>query len=196
MLCQMVLAMVVTFALVLQMQMLIDTGKPAGDFKNVSPEKRPIWIEYPIVHPRQPECICFDLTDFPPTPLDKFELQLLAYEQPTVVANSPSKIGLVKVNQSFGTDDLVLVVEVTPRYPRRTFPYAVSGRVVLDFTVNAEGRVENIEILSESPRGGGFAGTAIKALEKSRFKPRYENGNPVATDHVIHTFNFDIDKKT
>lgn len=68
---------------------------------------------------------------------------------------------------------------VAPKYPRSAERRGISGWVDVIFTVNAEGRVEDIAIRDSDP-GDTFVTAAEKAVEKWEFEPVVENGAPVS----------------
>ncbi len=68
---------------------------------------------------------------------------------------------------------------VAPKYPRSAERRGISGWVDMIFTVNAEGRVEDISVRDSDP-GDTFVTAAEKAVEKWEFEPIVENGSPVS----------------
>ncbi len=67
---------------------------------------------------------------------------------------------------------------VMPEYPRLAQRRSITGFVDVSFTVTAEGRVENIGILTSEP-GDEFDEAATDAVAQWRFEPPLENGVPV-----------------
>ena len=65
-------------------------------------------------------------------------------------------------------------------YPRRALERNRGGKVVLALSISAEGRVESVELKSESPSGYGFARVAQKHAWDLSFYPATRNGVPVA----------------
>ncbi|MGY0216728.1 energy transducer TonB [Endozoicomonadaceae bacterium StTr2] len=68
----------------------------------------------------------------------------------------------------------------SPMYPRKAAQKGLTGTVVFQFTVNTKGRVTDIQILKEKPRGKGFGKAIKKAALKWKFKPAMEDGKAVA----------------
>jgi protein TonB len=69
--------------------------------------------------------------------------------------------------------------------PRPVFPYharrrGIEGYVDIQFTVNAQGTVEDAQTLAASP-SGIFENEALRAIRRWRFKPGIRNGKPVAS---------------
>ena len=87
-------------------------------------------------------------------------------------------------------EDIFMVVEQEPEiiggqealYDELTYPSAckragIEGRVVLQFVVNTDGSVQDVDVLRGI--GGGCDKAAVKALKEIRFKPGRQQGNPV-----------------
>ncbi len=75
--------------------------------------------------------------------------------------------------------------------PRGSEPGLIDGRVVATYTVNAQGRAENIEIIESYPEGRKDT-TVRRTLREMRFRPRFEDGEPVASDHQRYSFLFGV----
>lgn len=93
-------------------------------------------------------------------------------------------------------DSVLMVAEVMPeiigglqelysniRYPRQATIQGIEGRVIIQFIVTAEGRVENPTILRDI--GGGCGEAAIEALRNVRFTPATQNGQPVSVYYSL-----------
>ena len=91
-----------------------------------------------------------------------------------------------------GTDtDAVPLVRVNPRYPARAEARAVEGWVYLRFTVTERGTTADIEVLDSDPKGY-FERAAKSAVERYKYKPRLENGVPVARPGVEIVISFEL----
>ncbi|HTJ62851.1 MAG TPA: energy transducer TonB [Alphaproteobacteria bacterium] len=66
---------------------------------------------------------------------------------------------------------------------------SVEGYVDFEFTVTAEGKVENPKVTAEEPKGYGFADSATKVFPQWRFQPEMVDGKPVATQ-AFYRFTF------
>jgi protein TonB len=80
---------------------------------------------------------------------------------------------------------------VDPRYPRRAQSRAVEGWVHLRFTVTPEGTTRDIVILDADPPNY-FEKSAINAVKKYKYKPRFENGVPVEQEGVELVLSFEL----
>jgi protein TonB len=85
----------------------------------------------------------------------------------------------------------VPLVRVDPRYPRRAQSRAVEGWVHLRFTVTPEGTTRDIVILDADPPNY-FEKSAINAVKKYKYKPRFENGVPVEQEGVELVLSFEL----
>lgn len=85
------------------------------------------------------------------------------------------------------------VSEVAPEYPVSAFKRGHTGWAVVKYTVNEEGRAENLEIVSSEP-ARVFDRAAIKAIAQTRFEVTTESGQPVTVDNQFKKFVFEIDK--
>ncbi len=77
------------------------------------------------------------------------------------------------------TREVVAVATPRPAYPLRAQRLGLSGRVVVEFTVTEEGRVRDPRIVSAEPPGV-FDRAVLRGVRRWRFKPRVEQGRPVA----------------
>lgn len=67
-----------------------------------------------------------------------------------------------------------------PDFPRKALEREVSGEVTLRFTVTAQGKVANLIVVNEAPKGYAFAKAALKAVEAWTFQPQTIDGIAVA----------------
>jgi TonB family protein len=69
--------------------------------------------------------------------------------------------------------------EVPPRFPGRAQREGIAGRVELMLVVETNGSVSNIQLVTEEPKGFGFAKEAMAAMSQFKFKPSVREGVPV-----------------
>ena len=79
---------------------------------------------------------------------------------------------------------------VPPVYPRGAQRRNISGAVELEFTVDTNGAVTDIQVLSSVP-GDTFNQAAMDAVKKWRFEPVVENGRPVGKRTAVR-LSFDL----
>lgn len=115
----------------------------------------------------------------PPLPPSSLNLSGLSVALPTFNVRPRFKgVGLEKLELG-ETREAVAVSTPRPMYPTRAQRMKINGKVKVEFTVTPEGRVADIAILGAEPRGI-FERTVLKGVARWRFKPRLENGKPVA----------------
>ena len=79
-----------------------------------------------------------------------------------------------------GSGGPVPLATFQPQMPRKAAKSGLEkGMVLLEFTVNARGGVEDIKILKENPRRLGLGRAAKKTVAKWTFKPKQVDGKPV-----------------
>lgn len=92
------------------------------------------------------------------------------------------------------------IYRIPPRYPRSAASQGIEGWVVLEFTVDEQGFVRNpVAIDSEFSKNDrparterAMINTAIDAVNKFRYAPRFEDGEAVATHGVKNRFSFEL----
>lgn len=75
--------------------------------------------------------------------------------------------------------DVIPIVRIEPQYPREALIEGISGWVDIEFTIEADGSVSDPKIIASNPRRM-FDQNAVRAIYKWKFKPRIEDGKPVA----------------
>jgi len=77
------------------------------------------------------------------------------------------------------TSPPAVVSQVQPAYPAEVGDTRLSGNVVIEFTVDEEGRVQDMRVVTSTHRA--FEKAALAALREWRFEPGVRNGRPVKT---------------
>ena len=89
--------------------------------------------------------------------------------------------------------DIQPIVRVAPRYPLRAAENGTEGWILLEFTVNATGAVENPVVLESDPPNT-FNEAATRAVLRWKYKPIVVDGKPVAwKTQVVLTFELEKD---
>jgi TonB family protein len=70
--------------------------------------------------------------------------------------------------------------EPMPRVPRAIAEAEISAAATLQWCVDAQGRVYNMQIVSESPTGMGMGAAAAQAITSLRFSPALIDQQPVS----------------
>jgi len=74
--------------------------------------------------------------------------------------------------------DVIPLVRIEPRYPRRAMRRKIEGYVVMEFAIRPDGSVENTKVIEAQP-AGVFEEAAERAILRWKFKPKLVDGNPV-----------------
>ena len=191
-------ASIVTFSLYWLMAELVATGREAlteategrlVDFVRVKQEQE-LNIDKP--KPKKPPK--------PETPPPDAPVPQQSSQTPDAGAVDIGHIAVdadVAVDAGFGLSasdgEYLPIVKVAPVYPRRAAARGTEGYVVLSFTVNETGAVVD-PIVVESVPPGVFDRAAIRAALKFKYKPRVEDGKPVAVQGVEHLITFQLEK--
>ncbi len=77
-----------------------------------------------------------------------------------------------------GDGELIPLVKIAPRYPRKAALAGKEGWVKLEFTVTELGTVKDVRVIASKPRRI-FDRAAKQAILKWKFKPRIVDGKPV-----------------
>lgn len=79
-----------------------------------------------------------------------------------------------------------------PSYPRDALRRREEGFVVVEFTVNALGRTEDINVVESEPRGT-FDREALRAVGRWEFEPALRDGRAVP-QRIRHTIEFTLEQ--
>ena len=102
--------------------------------------------------------------------------------------------GLTLSKNDLASDgDYLPIVKVEPVYPRRAQERGIEGYVLLSFTVSPTGAVVDPVVIESEPKGV-FDEAASRAVLRFKYKPRVENGKPIAVSGVQHVLTFAIEK--
>lgn len=92
-----------------------------------------------------------------------------------------------------GDGELIPLVKIAPRYPRKAALAGKEGWVKVEFTVTELGTVTDVDVLDSKPRRL-FDRAAKKAILKWKFKPRIVDGKPVPR-RAVQTIEFKLAKE-
>jgi TonB family protein len=101
-----------------------------------------------------------------------------------LMAISPSlpKPTLETVKVSQGVSQGLLIKRVQPKYPQTALAVHTEGAVQIEATINKEGSVTNVRVLSGN---AVLAHAAVEAVRQWRYKPYYLDGQPVEIETQI-----------
>jgi TonB family protein len=95
------------------------------------------------------------------------------------------------VNWARGTTIPKVLQRVEPRYPAEAGDTRVSGTVVLQVVIQADGTPKIVKVVK--PLGLGFTENAIEAIQQWKFQPAAENGRPVSVSVNVE-INFALEQ--
>jgi len=101
-------------------------------------------------------------------------------------SSSVPKPSLATIRISQGVSQGLLIKRVQPKYPPAALAVRAQGAVQIEATINKEGNVTNLKVLSGDPV---LSRAALEAVRQWRYKPYYLDGEPVEIQTQI-TVNF------
>ncbi|MFZ0798681.1 MAG: TonB family protein, partial [Terriglobales bacterium] len=107
----------------------------------------------------------------------------------SAAASTLPKPSLATTKISQGVSQGLLIKRVQPKYPQAALAMHAQGAVQIEATINKEGNVTNLKVLSGDPI---LAHAALEAVRQWRYKPYYLDGEPVEIQTQI-TVNFKAD---
>lgn len=114
---------------------------------------------------------------------------LTAAPSAPAAAPAPASAAVEAAGNPGGPEQEVMPLnDVRPEYPYRARQQGIEGHIKLAFTINPQGRVENIRVLEASPRNV-FDREARRAAARWRFAPRTEGGAAVSRE-AVKTLHF------
>jgi len=189
-----VTATVVTFLLLLLMQLLIASGKQAltakQDFRFVDfvRVKRDETVNTEDNKPDKPEK--------PDTPPDTPPPQSMDDVDTSAAVNMTPVSGGIDADIGVGgfqivDGDYLPIVKVAPIYPRRALSRGVEGNCLVEFTVTELGTVRDPFIVECT--SGLFERASMNAVLKFKYKPRVVDGNPIEVPGVRHVITYKLE---
>ena len=120
-------------------------------------------------------------------PKESFDVADLAFipTEKIVFEDTPIK--------AYQSNQLTLVFAYPAKYPISKLNRDIEGFVSVGFSVNPVGEVYDAFVIESEPVGA-FEKSALKAIEKFRYKPRYENGIAVSATDQSYVFRYKIEK--
>lgn len=88
--------------------------------------------------------------------------------------------------------DAVPLVTSPPDYPARAAQRGIEGYVIVEFTIDALGRVHTPRVLEAQPTGI-FDGAALRAISRYKYKPRVLGGEAVPVAGVRQRIVFELE---
>lgn len=183
----------VTFFLFLGMHYLIapDVAEKRENKKytkiTLGEVREPDDLRTKIRKPDRPEKEVFDPGD--PEPLESDTENTTPFGFPTAKPMPPTYKGPRRIALADG--DMQPIQKFAPAYPRILIGRGIEGYVIVKFTVNKQGGVENIIVIESTHNG--FNNASIKAVQKFKYKPRVIDGIAMPTHNVMEKVSFVIE---
>jgi len=193
-----VLAVIVTLALLWGMQALIAGGQnvltdpPRGnvlDFIRLKKEE--------VVAPKERKPQKPPKPKEPPPPMQTPQMQQANPNADAISTNFTADVqadtGLSGgLNLDSGDGDYLPIVKVAPIYPRRAQSRGIEGYVIVEFTVTKNGSVRDPVVVESKPEHI-FDRAALDAALKFKYKPRVVDGVAAEVAGVQNKISFQID---
>ena len=96
---------------------------------------------------------------------------------------------------SGGDGEYLPIVKVAPQYPRRAAQKGIEGYVVVEFTVNKLGAVQDVVVIEAEP-ANIFNRAAISAAKKFKYKPKIVDGKAIQATGIRNIIRFELDKSS
>ena len=109
------------------------------------------------------------------------------------VTGGPFMGGLGSAAAMQGDGELIPLVKIAPRYPRKAAIGKKEGWVKVEFTVTPLGTVSNPKVIDSKPPRV-FDRAAKRAILKWKFKPKVVDGTPVPRQ-AVQTIEFNLSKE-
>ncbi|MGK2233416.1 energy transducer TonB [Colwellia polaris] len=193
-----VLAVMVTIALLWSMQRLIAGGNdvlsepPRGNVLDFIRLKQDETVQKKERKPQKPPT--------PKEPPPQMQQPQMQQANPNTNAVSTSFTADVQtdsglsggLNLESADGDYLPIVKVAPIYPRRAQSRGIEGYVIVEFTVTKNGSVRNPLVIESQPEGI-FDRAAMDAALKFKYKPRVVDGVATEVAGVQNKISFEID---
>ena len=106
---------------------------------------------------------------------------------------SGASAGLSAPGAGFGRDgDATPIVRIEPKYPIQAARDGKEGWVILSFTINEIGGVEDVKVIDAKPKRV-FDKEAKRALRKWKYKPKVVDGKPLKQPGLQVQLDFKMD---
>ena len=157
------------------------------ELENIRDRRKPPEPEKPKEPPPPPEIKVQD-QDRPPQNMPRVDMPRVSVG---LAGGAGPYLGNWSAGDPSAEGDVIPIVRIEPQYPREALIEGISGWVEIEFTIEPDGSVSDPKILSSNPRRM-FDQNAIRAIYKWKFKPRIEDGKPVAR-RATQRLEFNLD---
>ena len=98
------------------------------------------------------------------------------------IVSTPTAMPSLEVRVSQGVTQANLIHKVEPVYPRDALMMRLSGNVVLNTSINEEGKVTDVKVIHGHPM---LAKAAVTAVREWRYGPSLLNGKPISVQKEV-----------
>lgn len=106
---------------------------------------------------------------------------------------TPHVLAVSRLDHKLGEEPRVRrLFELPPKYPWIGLEHLREGFVQLKFSIDEEGRVQNIEVIEAT--NSVFIKPATSALERWRYAPKYVDGKFVSVDNKLIQLDFTLEE--
>ncbi len=191
------LAFVVTAALIMLMVALIEMGDLDLDksqsikMPNIFMPEVETMANREVQKPEKPK-----VDKQPPPDIPQQDFDNIDADSNIGAINAPDSMS-ADLDLSIGTGlsasdgEYLPIVKVAPQYPSRASSRGIEGYVILQYTVTKQGTVENPVVVEAEP-ANIFNRAAIKSALRYKYKPRVEDGVPMAVHGVRTRITFKL----
>ena len=118
----------------------------------------------------------------------------LSGKQPSFIAlMDEMKLSTQSMSLIKSEGDMLPIVKVTPVYPPRALNRGIEGNCVIEFTVMADGSVDDASVVTDQC-DALFSGVSLQAVKKFKYKPRIENGIPITVAGIRNKFVYRLEQ--
>ena len=162
-----------------------DPPRPIIDITFKAPVQEPVTTKFP--QPLKPEEVP-EKPELPKRPVAKGGGTILNITPKGPTVDLPK--GPILSGPQNG--DMILVVGISPDYPRNCQSKGIEGYATVSLTVDIDGTVlENSVVLLESSHSC-FNRSALKTAAKFKYHPKMVNGVPQQVHDVMYRFTFEL----
>ena len=141
------------------------------------------------------------LTPPPPAPVPKTLVAMtdpidtniiFDYQPPVVSLTGADTMGTINAAPD---NDARPVVRINPKYPMEAARSGIEGWVVLSFSIDEIGQVNNVSVINAEPKRI-FDQAAKQALKKWKYRAKMLNGQPVTQDNLTVQLDFVMNEQS
>ena len=189
------LGVLVTFALIILMYKLIDSGNKDLDEKEAIKIPEFVQVDRDLTeNVKQTQIEKPEDPETPDLPDDNIEFEV---PENAISMAAPAANANLKLSGTGGfarDSDYIPVYVPQPEYPRRAQTRGKEGYAVIEVIITTTGGTRDPILIEEFPEGWGFGKAALKAASKLKYNPRVVDGIGQEVPGVLYKFTFQMAK--